>query len=149
MGIQTGANVKISIGTTTVATNETEYAADAYVEIKGVESIGSFGDSSAEVSFTGLGDARTQKLKGARDAGNLSITMAFIGGDPGQEDLAAAEADDTSANYNFKVEYADGEVRYLAGQVASLVEEVSGANNVLMLTSEVRINKPIIRVAAA
>jgi len=148
MGIQTGANVAVSIGTTTPMADAAAYALDTWVAVGGVESIGSFGDSSAEVTFTGLTDARVQKLKGARDAGTLSIAMAFIGGDTGQDALATAEADDTSANYNFKVEYSDGEVRYFAGQVASVVEEVSGANSVLMLNCEVRINTPIVKVAA-
>jgi len=148
MGIQTGANVAVSIGGTTAMADATAYGGETWVEIGGVESIGSFGDSSAEVTFTGLTDARVQKLKGARDAGNLNIAMAFIGGDSGQDNLIAAEADDTSANYNFKVEYSDGEIRYFAGQVASVVEEVSGANSVLMLNCEVRINTAIIKVAA-
>lgn len=148
MGIQTGANVAISIGSTTPMADATAYGGETWTAIGGVESIGSFGDSSAEVSFTGLTDARVQKLKGARDAGTLSISMAFIGGDAGQDALSTAEADDTSANYNFKVEYSDGEIRYFAGQVASVVEQVSGANSVLMLSCDVRINTPIIKVAA-
>lgn len=148
MGIQTGANVAVSIGTTTVMDDATEYAADSWQEIGGVESVGDFGDTSSEVTFNGLTDARVQKLKGSRDAGNLSITMAFLGGDAGQDALVAAEADDTSDNYNFKVEYSDGEVRYFSGQVGSIVESVSGANSVLMLTSEVRINTAITKVAA-
>jgi len=148
MGIQTGANVTVHIGTTTAMADAAAYALDTWVQIGGVESVSSFGDSSAEVTFTGLSDGRVQKLKGARDAGNVTISMAFLGTDAGQQDLATAEADDTSANYNFKVTYSDGEVRYFSGQVASLVEEVGGANNVLMLNSEVRINTAILKVAA-
>jgi len=78
----------------------------------------------------------------------MTITMGFIGGDAGQDALVTAEANNTSDNYAFKVEYADGEVRYFAGQVASVVETVGGANDVLMLTCEVRINTSIIKVAA-
>lgn len=148
MGIQTGANVTVEIGTTAAATDAASYALDTYTAIGGVESISAFGDSAAEVTFTGLSDGRTQKLKGARDAGNMSITMAFVGGDAGQNALVSAEADNTSANYNFKITYSDGEVRYFSGQVASVVEEVGGANSVLMLTSEVRINTAIVKVAA-
>lgn len=151
MGIQTGANVAVSIGTTTTATNQTEYEADTWQAIGGVESISDFGDSAAEVTFTGLTDARVQKLKGSRNAGNMTITMAFLGGaspDAGQAALIAAEADNTSATYNFRVEYPDGEERYFAGQVASVVEGVGGADSVIMLTCEVRINTAIVKVAA-
>jgi len=148
MGIQTGANVEVSIGSTGVDHTEVGYDADTFTLIGGVDSVSEFGDTAAEVTFTGLSDARVQKLKGSRNAGNMSISMGFIGGDTGQEALITAEADDTSSNYAFKVEYSDGEVRYFAGQVASVVENVGGADNVLMLSCEVRINTSIIKVAA-
>lgn len=149
MGIQTGANTIVSIGTTTAMADAAAYALDTWQAIGGTEGGIQFGDSSAEVTFTGLGDGRVQKLKGARDAGTVTLTMAFIGGDQGQDDLATAEADNTSSNYNFKVEYPDGEIRYFSGQVASYVENVDGANSVIMLTCEIRINTAIFRVAAA
>jgi hypothetical protein len=148
MGIQTGANVEVSIGSTGIAHTESGYEADTFVLIGGVESISEFGDTAASVTFTGLSDGRTQKLKGSRDAGNMTISMGFIGGDDGQEDLADAEADNTSANYSFKVEFSDGEIRYFAGQVGSVVESIGGADNVLMLNCEVRINTSIIKIAA-
>lgn len=148
MGIQTGANVAVSIGTTTVAANQLAYEGDTYTAIGGVESLSEFGDSSAEVTFTGLTDARVQKLKGSRNAGNMTISMAFLGTDAGQAALITAEADNTSSNYNFKVEFSDGEVRYFSGQVASVVESVGGADSVVMLNCEVRINTPLIKVAA-
>ena len=148
MGLQTGANAEISIGTTASASNQTEYEADTYQLIGGTEAIPEFGDTSAEVTFTGLSDARVQKLKGSRNAGNINLPMGFLGGDAGQNALIAAEADDTSDNYNFKVEYSDGEVRYFSGQVASVVEGAGGADAVLMLNCEIRINTRIVKVAA-
>ena len=148
MGIQTGANVAVSIGTTTVATTQLEYEGDTYTAIGGVESVSEFGDTSAEVTFTGLTDARVQKLKGSRNAGNMTVSMAFLGADAGQTALIAAEADNSSSNYNFKIEYSDGEVRYFSGQVGSVVENVGGADSVLMLSCEVRINTALVKVAA-
>ncbi|MEM1142727.1 MAG: phage tail tube protein [Pseudomonadota bacterium] len=148
MGLQTGSNVTAEIGTTAAAADAAAYATDTYVIIGGTESVSEYGDSSAEVTFTGASEGRTQKLKGARDAGNVTISMGFLAGDAGQAALAAAEADDSSANYNFRITYSDGEVRYFSGQVASLRENPGGANNVLMLTSEIRINTAITKVAA-
>lgn len=149
MGLQTGAKVSVYIGTTTAATTQLQYAADTYVAIGGVESISEFGDTSAEVTFTGLSDGRTQKLKGSRNAGNMTIQMGFLGGDAGQAALVTAEANNTSSNYNFKIQYPDGEIRYFSGQVASVVESAGGADSVLMLSSEIRINTAILKVAAA
>lgn len=148
MGIQTGANVAVRIGSTGIAHTAVAYGADTFVAIGGVESISGFGDTSAEVTFTGLTDARVQKVKGSRNAGNMTIQMAFIGTDAGQAALISAEADNTSANYAFEVEYSDGEIRYFAGQVSSVVETVGGADSILMLECEVRINTSIIKVAA-
>lgn len=163
MSVQTGAGVKIYIGTTAAHSNQSDYENDTYTEIEQTESIGDFGDTTAEVTFTGLGDARVQKKKGSSDAGNLSITMAFdetsIDSSPlgGQGLLLAASEDTTSSDYNFKIVYNDGSTgsplgtgttRYFSGQVASMVESVSGADNVLMVNAEVRINTPFIRVAA-
>lgn len=160
MTVQTGAGVKIYIGTTAAHSNQSEYEADTYTEIEQVESIGEFGDSTAEVTFTGLGDSRTQKKKGSSDAGNITITGALdtstIDSSPlgGQGLLLAAAEDTSSSDYNFKVVYNDagtlspntGTTRYFSGQVATFRESIQGADNILMFNAEVRINTAIIRV---
>jgi len=162
MSVQTGANCKIYIGTTAAHANQAAYEADTYTLVEQTESIGDFGDNYAEVTFTGLEDARVQKKKGAADAGNLSVTMAFDGtafGSPlgGQGVLTAASEDTTSSDYNFKVVFndgttgsplGDGTTRYFSGQVATMSESISGADNILMVTAEVRINTSIIKVVS-
>jgi hypothetical protein len=162
MPVQTGAGVAIYIGTTASATNLSEYQSDTYTQLEQVESIGSFGDSTSEVTFTGLSDARVQKLKGSQDAGNLSITMALdetsIDSSPlgGQGLLLAASQNTSSDTYNFYVEYNDagtsspnnGTRRYFSGQVATFVESVDGSDSIIMIASEVRINTAFIRAPA-
>lgn len=163
MSVQTGANSKIYIATTygTAPADQSAYEALTWVEIEQTESIGEFGDSTAEVTFTGLGDARVQKLKGSSDAGTMSVQMAFneiASGSPltGQGYLVLASANTTVDNYAFKVTYNDATTgsplgtdttRYFAGQVGTFVEGVSGADNVLTVSSDIRINSAIIRVA--
>lgn len=155
MGIHAGSLSKISIGTTAAHSNQTEYEADTYALIESTESIGEFGDTQEEVTFVGLSDGRTQRKKGTSDAGTIDIVFAFDEAaisSGGQADLLAASADTSSDDYNFKVEYNDGSttnsIRYFSGQVGSFKEGVPGANNILMVTSNVRINTPILRVAA-
>lgn len=148
MSVSTGAGTKISIGTTAAHGDQSEYEADTYTEIEQTESIGDFGDSTAEVTFTGLGDARVQKKKGSADAGTLSVTMAFDDALPGQIALIAASEDFSSEDYNFKIEFVSGAINYLSGQVGTAVTSVSGADNIVMLTSDVRVNTPVLRVAA-
>lgn len=163
MSVQAGANSKIYIAVEngSVPANQTAYEALTWVEIEQTESIGEFGDSTAAVTFTGLGDARVQKLKGSSDAGTLSIVMAFnelADGSPqtGQYLLLQASEDTTPNNYAFKVTYDDASTgsplgtdttRYFAGQVGTFVEGVSGADDIIRVSSEIRINSAIVRVA--
>lgn len=160
MTIQAAANATISIGTTAVHSNQTEYEADTYTEIEQVESVGAFGDNFAEVTFTGLSDGRVQKKKGSANAGNVTITCAFdvtAHGSPlgGQGILNAAAEDTGSSDYNFKVVFNDlqgspegATTRYFSGQVASFEESLDGADTIVMVSSEVRINTAILKVAA-
>ena len=162
MSIQTGAGVKFFIADeTTAQTTADGYAALTWTEIEQVSSIGTYGDSTAEVSITLLGDARVQKRKGSADAGNLTVTMALdvttIDSSPlgGQGKLlAAADNTQSATNYNFKILMNDGSTtspesgttRYFAGQVASWQESIEGPDEILMATSEIRINSAFVRV---
>jgi hypothetical protein len=160
MALQTGANKKLYIAITTgEPANQAAYEAITnWTEIEDTESIGEFGDESADVTFLGLGDGRVQHLKGSRDAGTQAVTFAFKDdayGSPlgGQGLMLAAAEDTTNTVYNFKVSYEDStssplghSTRYFGGFVGTFREAVTGADNVLMVTSDVRINTPIVRV---
>jgi len=163
MSVATGASSKIYIATvagTTNPANQAAYEALTWVEIEQTESIGEFGDSQAAVTFTGLGDARVQKLKGSSDAGTLSVTMAYnelADGSPttGQYLLAVANANTTPSNYRFKITFNDASTgsplgdpttHYFAGQVGTFVLGVPGADDIIRVSSEIRINSSIIRV---
>jgi len=161
--IQTGANAKFYIATTkgTVPANKAAYDALTWVECEQTNALGALGDTTAEVTFVGLGDARVQKLKGSSNAGNLDLTMAFnnlggIDGSPtsGQYLLLVASNDTSNDNYRFKRVLGDrttnsplgvGTTEYCSGQVGSWVITVDGADNIVMLTSQVRVNSAIIR----
>jgi len=162
MAIQAGAGSKIYIADeTTTQTTAAGYDGLTWTEIEQTEAIGSFGDSTNVVTFTGLGDARVQKLKGSADAGTLNIVMGFkkdAFGSPlgGQGKLLAAADDTTDTNYNFKIELNDAgtgspqnpSTRYFAGQVGTFVEGVPGADDIVRVESEVRINTVITRKTA-
>jgi hypothetical protein len=145
MSIQSAAGAVISIGTTAVHASQANYEADTFTPIGSLESIGEFGDEAAEVTFTGLSDARVQKFKGSRNAGNISVSYGLDDTDGGQIKMINAE-DDDSGVYNFKVQYQGGQIRYFSGQVASLKEGAgSGPDAMLMINAEVRINTKILR----
>ncbi|MFG1371488.1 iron ABC transporter substrate-binding protein [Xanthobacter oligotrophicus] len=108
MTVTTTSGTKIYIGpavTAAAADTTAEFAALTYVEVGEVQNLGEFGDESSSVSFASIGDARTRKLKGARDAGTLALTVGRDPLDVGQIALKAAEK--TKFEYAIKVVAAD------------------------------------------
>jgi hypothetical protein len=126
---------------------------DSWTEILWVESIGAFGDESTEITFDAIGEGRTQKLKGTRNAGNIELVMGIDYEDAGQAAVRAAEA--TPNNYGFRIQFNDAPVggtpsqRYFIAKVMSVRETLDGANNVIKLNSALGINSNIVSVNAA
>ena len=145
MAIQSSAGASLSIGTTAAATTAAEYASDTYSAVGFLESIGDFGDTWNPISFTGLSDARVQKLKGSQDGGDVSFTFAFDDTDAGQAALMVAHADATG-NYNIKVEFSGGEIRYFKAQIMQLSESAPNADSILMVNASMSINSAIVKV---
>ena len=156
MTIFTSNQTKIHISAASQNTepaNLAAYQALTYIEIGEVESIGSFGDTSNEVTFTSLGDGRTRRMKGARNAGSLELVMGIDYSDVGQIALLAAEK--TDWNFAFKVVFNDApdggtpSQRYFIAQVSGAAEQVDSADNILKLNSSLWINSAITRVNAS
>lgn len=134
---QASAGAKIYIGPVTAAATVSAYAALTWVEVGGVESIGEFGDTAGQITFTGLGDSRVQKLKGAYDAGDITVAAAWGPLDLGQIAMRTAAA--TKFAYAIKVTFEDSadandtdSVFYFHARVMSAKKSVGGANNVMM-----------------
>lgn len=156
MGWNTAAGVKVYIGTTASATNQTEFEADSYDEVGTVEDAGEFGDAFNSVTFESLGDGRTQKRKGTADAGDMNLVMAFDGTDAGQQALESALRDTGPDDYNFKVELNDTPsggtsptTFYFRGKVMQRRIQVGTVNNVVRASVVFAINSQPLRVAAA
>lgn len=121
-------------------------------EVGFIETVGEFGDESANIDFAVLGDGRVRKAKGARNAGTLTITCGYIADDVGQLALEAAEA--TYNNYLFKIVLPNrltlggtDEIRYFMGLVMSKRMNVGGNDNVVRRTFNVGINSKFTTVA--
>jgi hypothetical protein len=130
-----------------------DFAGQSWVEITWLETIGEFGDESAEITFDAIGEGRTQKLKGIRNAGNMDLVMGIVEDDPGQLALLSAE---TSPNdFAFKVVFNNAPAggtpgeRYFIGKVMTARERLDTANNVVRRGGRVGINSNVVRVAAA
>jgi len=122
-----------------------------WVEVGEVEDLGSHGDTSEEITFTSIGDGRTRKQKGARNAGSKTVVVGRDPLDDGQQVLI--EAQESTLNYAFKVEHNDARsqshsnsVEYFIGLV--LGEEVTQGqqNNVVRQTFPISINSKPIKV---
>jgi Phage tail tube protein, TTP len=156
MSINATAGSKIYIGTTLVpATDDaTGYAVDTYVEVAEVQSIGDFGDKAEEIKFTAVGDSRTRKMKGARDAGDIQLEVGRDPFDPGQIALRAAAA--SNSGYNFKIVLNDKSIStdtattfYFKALVNGASNQLKGVNDVTVQTFELAITSDIVETAAA
>jgi len=159
MSIFATAGSKVFIGTVLPPQNADFVAADFedvdWTEISNLESIGTFGDTASEITFDDIGKARTQKLKGTRNAGSMDIVMGIDYADAGQIALLAAEK--TPFDYAIKVEFADkpagvsakNSQRLFTAKVMSVGEALDAANNVAKLNCSLGINSNIVKIAAS
>lgn len=131
-----------------------DFQTHSWTEISWLESIGQFGDESSEITFDAIGENRTQKLKGVRNAGNMELVMAIDPDDAGQDALRSAEQ--TPLDYAFKIEFNDPppgggtpSIRYFIAKVMTAREQLDGANNVARLNVTLGINSNIVIVDPA
>lgn len=154
MALQTSANCKFYIGTKAPAADLTEFQADTYTEVGSIEDLGEFGDAFNAVTFTSLGDGRVRKLKGTKDAGDMTLVVAFDAGDAGQTALVAAANDTSSDGYNCKVELNDmGTTNpttfYFRAQVMGARITVGAADNVIRRNVTIAIDSAVLMQEAA
>ncbi|WP_219061419.1 phage tail tube protein [Pseudomonas sp. UMAB-08] len=156
MGINTGANTRISIGVrlaaklpATSAAAITLLSALTYIEIGEMESIGDYGDTINDVTFSALASGRATHLKGLADAGSVELSIGFDAGDAGQLALVAAFQDRSQYDYPIKVEYVDGLVDYFAAKVMSNKKTGISVEGVVKRTVTLGINSEIYEVPVA
>lgn len=151
----TGGNSLTIVAGSSPATNATASGATltgggvtAWTEILEIESLGDFGDTSANVNFSSIQDGRVRKLKGSRDAGNMALICGFDARDPGQLALRAAQA--TSFQFAFKMVASDKRlpsdeptIFYFNGLVESQKTNFGTSNNVAKTTFTIGINTAI------
>jgi hypothetical protein len=90
----------------------------AYVEVKGVGSLGETGLNTNIVNYDTWGSLVVSKGKGLTDAGSADVEMLRIQNDPGQIAMIAAGLPTNSDNYAFKQVLQDGTTRYFRALVA-------------------------------
>jgi acetylornithine deacetylase/succinyl-diaminopimelate desuccinylase-like protein len=149
-GLYIGGTSAIDFTTDQSALDAFEAVTD-WIKVGEIEDLGEIGDSSADVTFSALGDNRVRHLKGARDAGTMTVVTGADPADPGQQALRAAEK--TKFNYNFRIVYEDApdagstdSVDYFRALVMSARKNNGTADNVARRTFALGINSPVITV---
>lgn len=107
MAVYTMGNAKLYVGTTATADDITSYKADAYQEVGEVQSVSALVDLQNFTNFTALNDSRVRNVKTTKAAENITVTCGFDPDDAGQTAMRSAGADQSNADYNFKIVYDD------------------------------------------
>lgn len=130
-----------------------DFTSQTWVEIKETESLGSVGDTSEAVSFTGIADQRTRTLKGSRSAGTMEVVCGVDYADAGQ--IAVIAAEKAIHDYAFKLVLNDAPAggtpsqRLFIAKVMSQSETFDQANSVMKLNISLGVNSNVVRVDAA
>lgn len=104
MTVSATFNDSLEIGGTGALGSESGWTA-----IAGIKSgLGTFGEKFASVDATAHGDSVRQNYKTMRDPDTINLVMNDLPADAGQVALAAAAADGTNAEYNFRHKEKDG-----------------------------------------
>lgn len=149
-----GATIAIcATAQTSEPANAAAYQALTWINIGEVESLGSFGDTSAEVEFIAIDQGRAKRLKGSRNAGALELVCGIDYADAGQSALLDAEA--SINDFAFRVLFNDApeggtpSERYFLAKVGSASEQLDSADSVMKLNAALWLNTAITRVDAA
>jgi len=130
-----------------------DFTAVAWLEVAKWTSMGPYGDSAQLISTDLIGEGRTKKMKGTRNAGSMANTFATDATDEGQ--IKMIEASKTLDNYAFQIELNDAgsgvgatnSKRQFYGLVMSAQEAGGGANTVQTMNGTVEINSNIVVIA--
>lgn len=151
------AGAKVYIGGTKSMKSTDFTAADFSTEtwnteITGLESLGSLGDTASEIAQDIVGEGRTKRIKGTRNAGAMELIAAINYADAGQQALLAAEK--TPHDYAFRVVFNDApeggtpSERLFIAKVGSVSEAYDTANSIMKLNSSLWVNSNVVRVNA-
>jgi hypothetical protein len=128
-----------------------DYSGVAWIEMKSWTQMGSYGDTAQLITTDLIGEGRTKKQKGTKNAGTMANVFALANTDPGQlKSIAAAQS---VQNYAFKVELNDkiatlNSTRLFYGLCMQSQEAGGGANTVQTLNMTVEINSNIVATVA-
>lgn len=129
---------------------ESDFTSQTWVQIKGVESLGSLTDTFAEISADFVDGERTKRIKGSRDGGVMDFVVALNPEDAGQ--IALRTAFESEDNYAFKLVFDDAppapgtpsERKFIA-LVGKAEEAYDTSNAIMKLNVALWVNSNVVR----
>ncbi|WP_416355558.1 hypothetical protein ACLNGM_15070 [Aureimonas phyllosphaerae] len=130
-----------------------DFTSQTWVEIGALTSIGSVGDTNAEITANEIGLGRDVSAKGTANAGTMTLTANIDTSDTGQIALRAAQK--SISNYAFRIVFPDapatgaspkGSQRLFVGLVMGVPENLGSANQFATVDATVKINSNVVQV---
>lgn len=155
------AGCKFFIGDTAIEDKDEDFVASdfdavTWTEVKGWVTMGASGDAATLVTSDQIGNSRTKKAKGTRNAGSMENVFDVVKDDPGQLALIATER--TNDNYPFRLVYNDAPETGVAptpseslfiGLVMTQSKAGGGANDPRRMNATIEINSNLVEVPAS
>jgi len=131
---------------------EADFTSVVWLEVGKWTQMGPYGDSAQLISTDLIGEGRTKKQKGTKNAGSMANIFAVDATDAGQ--IKMIEASQSYQNYPCKVELNDttglvgatNSTRLFYGLIMQSQEAGGGANTIQTMNATVEINSNIVTV---
>lgn len=120
------------------------YEALTYVKIGQVTDIPEVGSSRNVIEHMAVDTINVVKLKGSRNNGSMTVPYAIVDSDEGQDELEAAELEETSRA--FFIETQSGTKRYFTGKVFGNTITVGDVDSVTTGNASIELDTPLLKV---
>lgn len=140
----------LSISAELPATYDAAGYADTGIDwtlIGNIENFGNHGGTATITEFTAVGDAIVQKMKGSKNYGTMTLSMAHIPTDVGQ--VICEAAFESNNHYSAKMTYPSGRIHYLDVLVAKNENQDGAVNDTQKYAVDFAICRKPVKVAAA
>lgn len=106
-----------AVASTPATEDASGYGALSLTEIGLIVDIGAVGDTSEDITINLLKTGRTKHVNGAKDLGEIAVTVEFDKDDTGQDLIRTASNGNTT--HSFGITDTDGVTEYFQGVVAN------------------------------
>lgn len=125
------------------------YAALTYVKVGEITSLSAFGGTATVTTNIPLETGIVDKHIGSIDYGQLALTIAADSTDAGQDDLKAGfDGADKGKEFSIELSLATASgtniVKYTSAKISSFETEVSDADSIIMVNSNLELIKSVI-----